>query len=64
MNIEIAAAIRAAINELDRIGAQMHADFWIDELFQVNGHPIDRRWHGQTLAKIQSDINQLSPQDP
>jgi hypothetical protein len=57
---QIAAAIRAGLAELDNIGASMVVDFWIDELHEVDGYPIERRWHGQTLAKIQNDIRNLS----
>lgn len=53
---QIEAAIRSALNKLDKLGADQYVDYWIDELFKVNGYPLERRWHGLTLAQIERDI--------
>lgn len=60
MNPLIAKAIRDGIRELDRLGAEDFADYWVDELHEIDGYPIEHRWNATTLAKIQSDIAQAS----
>jgi hypothetical protein len=57
---QIAAAIRAGIDKLDKLGADNFADYWCDELHQVNGYPIKRRWNSLTLAQIEKDVLQIS----
>jgi hypothetical protein len=59
-NPHIAAGIRQALNALYRMGAGHFADYWLDELHQVNGYPIENRWNAMTLRQIQRDALQIA----
>lgn len=52
----IDAGIRKALGQLYDMGAEFHANYWLDELHQVNGYPIEDRWNAMTLRQIQSDV--------
>lgn len=52
----IDAGIRKALGQLYDMGAELHANYWLDELHQVNGYPIEDRWNAMTLRQIQSDV--------
>jgi len=62
INPHIAAGIRKAIKDLDAIGADHMADYWVDELHQVNGYPISARWNAMTLRQIQTDLELMTAQ--
>jgi hypothetical protein len=59
---QLAAAIRAGIRQLDALGADQVADYWICELHQIDGHPIECRWTDGALALIERDVLQASLQ--
>lgn len=57
---QIAAAIRQGIRQLDAMGANHLADYWVQELHQISGHPIAHRWNSGNLALIERDVMQHS----
>jgi len=59
---QLAAAIMAGIRQLDALGADQHADYWICDLHRVDGHPIDCRWTDGALALIERDVMQAELQ--
>jgi hypothetical protein len=52
------ADIRAGIRKLDALGATGHADYWVQELHRIDGHPIERRWTAGALRLIERDVIQ------
>jgi len=53
---QVASAIRQGIRQLDAIGANQLADYWVQELHQVSGYPIPKRWNSGNLALIERDV--------
>lgn len=55
---QLMADIRAGIRTLDSLGATDHADYWAQELHDVAGYPIERRWTPGALRLIERDVMQ------
>lgn len=55
---QLMADIRAGIRRLDALGATGHADYWVQELHDVAGYPIERRWTAGALRLIERDVIQ------
>jgi hypothetical protein len=55
---QLMADIRAGIRRLDALGATGHADYWVQELHRIDGHPIERRWTAGALRLIERDVIQ------
>ena len=60
MKPHVATGIRQALNALYRMGSNHFADYWLDELHQVNGYPIEDRWNEMTLHQIRRDALQIA----
>lgn len=60
INPHIASGIRKALNGLYDLKADDFANYWLDELHQVNGYPIDERWNAYTLHLIEKDLAQVT----
>jgi|DEB0MinimDraft_6_1074348.scaffolds.fasta_scaffold57921_2 hypothetical protein len=55
---QLMADIRTGIRRLDALGATGHADYWVQELHRIDGHPIERRWTAGALRLIERDVIQ------
>jgi hypothetical protein len=62
INPILASNIRYALKKLYDMGADHYADFWLTELHQVNGHPINDRWNAMTLRQIENDVTLIAGQ--
>jgi hypothetical protein len=62
INPILASNIRYALKKLDDMGADHYADFWLTELHQVNGYPINDRWNAMTLRQIENDVTLIAGQ--
>lgn len=51
---ELTAAIYQGLENL--IDNQMLHDYWVSELFTVEGDVIHQMWNGDTLAMIEKDV--------
>lgn len=60
INPHIAAGIRKGINDLYDMGADHFGDYWLDELHEIDGYPIEHRWHAYNLHLIQKDVAQIA----
>ena len=54
-NSEIVAAIYQGLETLGDVNQMIH-DFWVSELFTVEGDPIPEMWSGDTLKQIETDV--------
>jgi hypothetical protein len=52
-------AINLAFYSLSQLSTQLY-DFWISELYCLEGHPIYSAWNSCNLGLMQGDIMQLS----
>jgi len=60
INPFIAAGIRKGIKDLYDMGADHFGDYWLDELHEIDGYPIEHRWHAHNLFLIQKDVAQAA----
>ena len=54
---ELTAAIYQGLESLIDTNAMVH-DYWVSELFTVEGDVINEAWNADTLAMIEKDVMQ------
>ena len=52
---ELTAAIYQGLESLIDTNQMIH-DYWVSELFTVEGDVINEAWNGDTLAMIEKDV--------
>lgn len=53
--VEINNAISAAFANLAELNEQVY-DYWVSELYSVDGDLIDEVWNEETLQKMEDDV--------
>ena len=60
---QLMADIRSTLKALDAAGANQIADYWVQELHLISGHPNLKRWTNGALYLMQRDLMQAQLTD-